>query len=103
MSKKEDGKTGFIIGTSLLASRLFPGYRRKNIKTRYGTVAVELGSGVVFLQRHGDRLVPPHMINHRANIQALKDLGVSRIVAINSCGSLKKLFKPGSFVIPDDF
>ncbi len=47
--------------------------------------------------------LPPHMINHRANIWALKSLDVEGIIAINSVGSLKSNLKPGTFVIPDDF
>jgi 5'-methylthioadenosine phosphorylase len=43
------------------------------------------------------------MINHRANIQAMRDIGVEIIIAINSVGSLKTALKPGMFIIPDDF
>ncbi len=105
MTNNEDVKTGFIFGTSLLTSMLFSGYQKKIVKTPYGTVTVSTpaDSNTVFLQRHGQDLVPPHMINHKANILALRELGVSRIIAINSCGSLKNEFRPGSFLIPDDF
>lgn len=43
------------------------------------------------------------MINHRANIQALKDLGAEKVIAINSVGSLKLSLKPGTIIIPDNF
>src|SRR5207247_10003617 len=59
---------------------------------------------VVFLPRHGkDHRVPPHKLNHRANLWALKDLGATRILATSSTGSLKKTIHPGTFVVPDDF
>ena len=59
---------------------------------------------VVFLPRHGkDHRVPPHKLNHRANLWALKDLGATRILATSSTGSLKKTIRPGTFVVPDDF
>jgi 5'-methylthioadenosine phosphorylase len=56
-----------------------------------------------FLQRHGNPPLPPHRINHRANIWALKNAGIVRIIAINSVGSLRLPIKPGSFLIPNDF
>ena len=56
-----------------------------------------------FSRDTGRLLVPPHMINHKANIQAMKDLGIEKIIAINSVGSLKTTLKPGTFIIPDDF
>ena len=55
------------------------------------------------MQRHGTQNVPPHNINHLANVWALKSVKARNIVAINSVGSLQARIKPGSFVIPDDF
>ena len=46
---------------------------------------------------------PPHMINYRANIYAMKKLGVKRILATNAVGSLERSVNPGDFVIPHDF
>ena len=46
---------------------------------------------------------PPHMVNYRANIYAMKQLGVDRIIATNAVGSLDESIKPGDFVIPHDF
>src|SRR3989344_3486932 len=56
---------------------------------------------VAFLSRHGrgHRLTPSE-VNYRANIYALKSLGVERIVAINACGSLREKYAPGHIVIP---
>ncbi len=59
---------------------------------------------VVFLPRHGkDHRIPPHRLNHRANLWALKELGVTHILGTSSTGSLKKAIRPGTFVVPHDF
>jgi len=92
-----------IGGTSLTNSKIFSSWKTQQIKTTYGVVQYKTDGKSVFLQRHGKDSVPPHMINHRANIQAMKDLGAEKIIAINSVGSLKAALKPGTFMIPDDF
>jgi 5'-methylthioadenosine phosphorylase len=62
------------------------------------------GRTVAFLPRHGrDHSLPPHMINYRANLWAMKELGVSRIIGPNACGSLRHAIEPGHFVICDQF
>jgi 5'-methylthioadenosine phosphorylase len=62
------------------------------------------GRSVAFLPRHGkDHQLPPHMINYRANVWAMKELGVTRIIGPNACGSLQPGVKPGDFVICDQF
>jgi purine nucleoside phosphorylase len=61
------------------------------------------GSGLVFLSRHGPEEIPPHRINHRANIYALKKLEVSEVIGVNSVGSLKEEIPPGWIVIPHDY
>ena len=59
---------------------------------------------VIFLPRHGkDHRIPPHKLNHRANLWALKELGATHVLATSSTGSLKKTIHPGTFVVPDDF
>jgi 5'-methylthioadenosine phosphorylase len=59
---------------------------------------------VAFLSRHGaGHRIPAHELMHHANIRAMKDLGVERIVSTSSVGSLKKEIGPGSFLVPDDF
>lgn len=92
-----------IAGTSLLDSSLFRGWDEQNIQTPYGEVQVKQAGDFVFLQRHGRQRVPPHVINHHANIWALRTINVKGVIAINSVGSLKISIKPRSFVIPDDF
>lgn len=59
---------------------------------------------VAFLPRHGkEHSYPPHLIPYKANIYAMKMLGVSKIIAPNACGSLHPDVKPGDFVICDQF
>ncbi len=60
------------------------------------------GQRVAFLARHGlGHHIMPTEVPYRANIYALKELGVERIVSINACGSLRQDYAPGSIVIPD--
>ena len=62
------------------------------------------GRTVAFLPRHGSKhTLPPHKINYRANVWAMKQLGVTRIIGPNACGSLQPHVKPGDFVICDQF
>ncbi len=57
-----------------------------------------------FLPRHGrGHKTPPSAINYRANIDALKRAGVTDLVSISACGSLKTRYEPGHFVLPDQF
>ncbi len=59
---------------------------------------------VRFLPRHGrGHKISPTEINYRANIDALKRAGVTDLVSISACGSLKKKYPPGDFVLPDQF
>lgn len=90
-------------GTSLLETAIFGRWRDRTVGTRFGEAAVKTAGNAVFLQRHGTPFLPPHRINHRANMTALKDLGARKILAINSVGSLKTVIKPGSLIVPDDF
>ena len=70
----------------------------KIIKARYKT------KDVIFLPRHGKgHFISPTNINYRANIDALKQLGVTDIVSISAVGSLKEELHPGLFVIVDQF
>ncbi len=59
---------------------------------------------VAFLPRHGkNHAIPPHKINYRANLWAMKELGVSRIISPCAVGSLQKEIQPGDFVVTDQF
>ncbi|MDQ2679827.1 MAG: S-methyl-5'-thioadenosine phosphorylase [Candidatus Eremiobacteraeota bacterium] len=82
--------------------------REVTIETPFGAPSEKLALGdiagkkVAFLPRHGkDHRYPPHMINYRANLYAMKMLGVKRIIAPTACGSLKAEVKPGSMVVAD--
>jgi 5'-methylthioadenosine phosphorylase len=62
------------------------------------------GQPVVFLPRHGrGHRIPPHEINFRANIDALKRAGVTEIISVSAVGSLKEHLPPGTFVLVDQF
>ena len=55
-----------------------------------------------FLPRHGEQhVIPPHKVNYRANIWALSQLGVKRVVAINAVGGIHEALAPGNFAVPD--
>jgi purine nucleoside phosphorylase len=94
---------GIIGGTSLLNSSAFESWEETRIETPYGETHARIRGNDVFVQRHGDPPLPPHLVNHKANIWALEHLAVRRIVSINSVGSLKTDLRPGTFLIPDDF
>lgn len=84
--------------------------REIKVETPYGSpsdllmVGTLAGKRVAFLPRHG-RLhqYPPHTIPYRANIWAMKQLGVTRIIGPNAVGSLQTHIKPGDFVVCDQF
>jgi 5'-methylthioadenosine phosphorylase len=62
------------------------------------------GVRVLFLPRHGPgHTIPPHRVNYRANVDALKELGADAIVTVSSVGSLKEDLPPGTFVLPSQF
>jgi len=68
------------------------------------TLASFHGQEIVFLPRHGKaHHIPPHKINYRANIYAMKLAGVSKIISISAVGSLREDIAPGDFVIVDQF
>lgn len=80
----------------------------RDVTTPFGEVSVDIlslgGYEIVFLPRHGkEHGVPPHLINYRANIMALKQLGVSYIYATCAVGSCNSSYKPGDVVMLTDF
>ena len=91
---------GIIGGTSLLFSTL-PPLEKQTVSTPYGTAEILFGD-IVMLMRHQNGL-PPHRINHRANLAALAISGVDRIIAFGSAGSLNLKIEPGSLLIPTDY
>ncbi len=80
------------------------------VETPYGSPSsdiqmLEIGENTAaFIRRHGPKhTIPPHMINHRANIYALSTLGVRAIISIGSVGSLRVDIRPPAIVIPEDY
>jgi 5'-methylthioadenosine phosphorylase len=60
------------------------------------------GKSIAFLARHGiGHFISPSEVNYRANIYALKQLGVRYIVGVSACGSLRHDYQPGNFIVPD--
>ncbi|MTI48670.1 S-methyl-5'-thioinosine phosphorylase [Sporosalibacterium faouarense] len=81
---------------------------KKVIKTIYGSVEVDIveidNEEIIFLARHGrDHSNPPHLINYRANMKALDDLGVKFIYSTAAVGSCNNNFEPGDVVVITDF
>ena len=81
-----------------------------NIDTPYGKTSDSIfigeisGHKVAFMPRHGrDHSIPPHKVNFRANVWAMKSIGCTRIISPCAAGSLQKEIKPGDFVICDQF
>jgi 5'-methylthioadenosine phosphorylase len=80
------------------------------VATPYGPPSARIrigdidGTRVAFMPRHGDNHeLPPHRINYRANVWAMREVGATRIVGPCACGSLKPELRPGTFVIADQF
>ncbi|MBS4912786.1 MAG: S-methyl-5'-thioadenosine phosphorylase [Veillonella sp.] len=102
------GIIAVIGGTGVYDPSMFENIQKKTMNTPYGEITYTEGSykgkQVVFLARHGsDHSIPPHMINYRANIWGLKKLGVTVIVSTTAVGSLNENYKPGHFVLIDQF
>jgi 5'-methylthioadenosine phosphorylase len=81
--------------------------RRKAVKTPYGDPSGEIvhgtirGRAVMFLARHGDgHTLPPHEVNYRANLWALKEEGAASVVAVASVGGIRPDLGPGVLVVP---
>ncbi|MEM7611924.1 MAG: S-methyl-5'-thioinosine phosphorylase [Pseudomonadota bacterium] len=81
---------------------------KRSVETPYGAPSAELqqlelgGTPVWFLSRHGvGHDIAPHAINYRANIQALSDVGVSHLIALNAVGIIGHRVRPGALGLPD--
>ena len=81
---------------------------RELVDTPYGEPSGALIHGtfcdrqVVFLARHGQASnIPPHRVNYRANIWALKQIGITRIISVNAVGGIQAGLVPGALLIPD--
>jgi 5'-methylthioadenosine phosphorylase len=97
-----------IGGSGLYSIQGLEDARQHDLDTPFGKPSAPIvvglleGRPVAFLARHGlGHHIQPSQVNYRANIYALKSLGVERIVSISACGSLREDFAPGEIVIPD--
>lgn len=97
-----------IGGSGLYAMAELSDTQEHNIITPFGKTSAPIivgtleGQRVAFLARHGiGHHITPSEVPYRANVYALKSLGVQRIVSISACGSLQEEFAPGHIVIPD--
>ncbi len=103
-------KIGIIGGSGFESPDILKELKKIKVHTPYGRLSglVSIGKieGIdcVVLSRHGDmHSILPSDVNFRANIYALKELGVTHILATTACGSLKEEIKPGDFVFVDQF
>ncbi len=106
----ENAEIAIIGGSGLYDAEMLENPREIKVHTPYGRPSDSIilgnykGRQVAFLARHGKgHQIPPHLVNYRANIWALKQLGVQRILASNACGSLREDMKPGDIVVVDQF
>jgi 5'-methylthioadenosine phosphorylase len=113
MKKKQLGTkatVGVIGGSGLYDIEGLNSARSIQVRTPFGNPsdAITVGSldgiRVAFLSRHGrGHLLNPSGINYRANIFALKSLGVSHVISVSAVGSMKESIQPGDVVVPDQF
>ncbi len=103
-------RIGIIGGSGLYHIEGFTSQKWVKVRTPFGDPSDELLTGklaerdVVFLPRHGrGHRILPSELNHRANVWAMKKLGVSWIVSVSAVGSLQKKYKPCDIVLIDQF
>ncbi|MCW4001783.1 MAG: S-methyl-5'-thioadenosine phosphorylase [Candidatus Bathyarchaeota archaeon] len=107
---KDSVEIGIIGGTGVYDPKVFERVKDIKVFTPFGEPSdlVSIGTyedtRVAFIPRHGrNHTIPPHRVNYRANIWALKQLGVERIIASSAVGSLRDDYAPGDLVITDQF
>lgn len=107
---KAQADIGVIGGSGLYNMDGLAGIRELRVRTPFGDPSDALivgtldGVRVAFLSRHGrGHRYAPTDINYRANIYAMKTLGVSRVISVSAVGSMKETLKPGDVVLPDQF
>lgn len=101
-------KIAFIGGTGLSAMEKLEVIRKESIATPFGEPSGPLTFGrlldreVVFLARHGyQHNIPPHRVNYRANMWALQQAGVERVIAVAAVGGITEKMGPAQVAIPD--
>jgi len=103
-------RIGVIGGSGVYALDALERVEKRAVETPWGapsgplTVGVLGGVEMVFLARHGEgHTIPPSHVNYRANIDAMKRLGVTDILSVSACGSFREELPPGTFVVVDQF
>jgi 5'-methylthioadenosine phosphorylase len=101
-------KVGIIGGTGVYDPKAVTAISEEIVTTEYGPIKVKTGglngTAISFVARHGENhAYPPHKVNYRGNIMALKQLGVEVIIATGAVGSLNLEMSPGEFVLVDQF
>ena len=99
-------KIAIIGGTGVGDVKTLKGFKHLTVQTPYGPTECNMGkiagNQVIFIARHGaGHSVPPHKVNYRANIWALKSLGTEEIFATTAVGSLNPKMTAGHFVVCD--
>lgn len=99
---------GIIGGTGLYQLEDFTRVETLELQTRWGTpsspiwISESAGRRVAFLARHGEtHNIPPHKVNYRANLWALKECGVSQVIAVAAVGGISEHLPPATVVIPE--
>jgi 5'-methylthioadenosine phosphorylase len=102
---------GVLGGSGLYEMEGLEGVKEIDVDTPFGKPSDVLvkgtlanGTTMIFLPRHGrGHRVPPHSINYRANVCALKKAGATHLVSVSAVGSMKEEIAPGHLVVPDQF
>ena len=110
LARKPKADIAIIGGSGLYHMEGLTKIKEVKVTTPFGqpSDSITLGSfegiNVAFLSRHGrGHRITPTDINYRANIHALKSLGVSRVFSVSAVGSMKDHIRPGDFLLPDQF
>jgi 5'-methylthioadenosine phosphorylase len=103
-------RIGIIGGTGVYDPKMFKLKETLKLSTPYGAPSDDIQIGdmggvrIAFMQRHGPgHIYPPHKVNYRANIWAMKQIGVERIISPCAVGSLQEEYEPGQIAIVDQF
>jgi 5'-methylthioadenosine phosphorylase len=98
------GALAVVGGNNLLGSSIGVGAPEVTVDDGTRAVVVRDLGDAFLLQRHGlDGYTPPHLVDHVANLEALRALGCDRVLAINSSGGLRDAVTVGTFLLADDF
>jgi len=107
---EEKAEIGIIGGTGVYNPDILEDAKQIKLYTPFGPTSDLITIGflkcrkIAFIPRHGSaHTIPPHKVNNRANIWAMKEIGATRIISTCATGSLQENYKPGDIVIVDQF